>query len=124
MGIYIQSITNFLFCYKFLCNRQGFRNMNSYHVLCHKLQSISNEITGTQNCKISIECKPLYSQLQIFHFVTNCITVKSLEILLYSYQVFVPQTTKLLLNANSLFTVNYKIFITVKSSVVTNSFHS
>jgi hypothetical protein len=114
----------FYFVTNFCVTVKGLEIMNSYHVLCHKLQSISNEITGTQNYKISIECKPLYSQLQIFHFVTNCITVKSLGILLYSYHVFVPQTTKLLLNANSLFTVNYKIFITVKSSVVTNSFHS
>jgi hypothetical protein len=59
----------FYFVTNFCITVKGLEITNSYHVLCHKLQSISNEITGTQNYKISIECKPLYSQLQIFHFV-------------------------------------------------------
>lgn len=75
MGMYVQSITIFCITVK------GLEIMNSYHVLCHKLQSISNQITGTQNYKISIARKPLYSQ--IFHFVTNCITVKSSEVTIY-----------------------------------------
>jgi hypothetical protein len=52
-------VTNFCITIK------GLEIMNSYHVLCHELQSISNE---TQNYKISIECKTSIQSITNFPF--------------------------------------------------------
>lgn len=125
MKIYVQSITNFLLCDKFLHNRQGFRN-NEF-IPCFVPQIAEHNLMRLQahkTTKFLLNANLCTVNYKFSILFTNCITVKSLEILLYSYHVFVPQPTKLLLNVNSLFTVNYKIFTTVKSSEVTNSFHS